>query len=91
MPKGLARSIRAWTDKNPATAVLVDAFLKKSLLEIADIHASLHVEFGWSTFSRATVLSHNIDPLRGLAALQSGQRFVIVAIEKQGLKVAGQS
>jgi hypothetical protein len=40
-PSGLARSVRAFADRNPATAVLFDAFMKNSLLEIADIHASL--------------------------------------------------
>jgi hypothetical protein len=43
-PSGLARSRRAFADRNPATAALVDAFLKNSLLEIADIYASLSVD-----------------------------------------------
>jgi hypothetical protein len=45
MPKGFARSTSAFADMNPATAALVVAFLKKSLLEIADIHSSLPDEF----------------------------------------------
>jgi hypothetical protein len=41
MPRGLALSIPAFPERNPATATPVDAFLKKSLLEILDIHTSM--------------------------------------------------
>jgi hypothetical protein len=45
MPRGLALSIPAFAERNPAAATPVDAFLKKSLLEILDIHTSLPDEF----------------------------------------------
>jgi hypothetical protein len=34
MPRGLALSMPAFPERNPATATPADAFLKKSLLEI---------------------------------------------------------
>jgi hypothetical protein len=44
MSRGLALSIPAFPERNP-TATPVDAFLKKSLLEILDIHTSMLDEF----------------------------------------------
>jgi hypothetical protein len=41
----LALTKWAFADTNPATTALVEAFLKKSLLEKLDIHTSLHDEF----------------------------------------------
>jgi len=44
--------MRALADRNPATAALIDAFWKNSLLEIADIRASFsEVESSWGEFS----------------------------------------
>jgi hypothetical protein len=57
-PRGLARSVRAFADRNPATTAFVAACLKNSLLQIADIHASLCVESEWNMFCRVTALSH---------------------------------
>jgi hypothetical protein len=45
MPRGLALSIPAFPERNPAAATPVDAFLKKSLLEIIDIRTSVLDEF----------------------------------------------
>jgi hypothetical protein len=45
MPRGLALSIPAFPERNPAAATPVDAFLKKSLLEILDIQTSVLDEF----------------------------------------------
>jgi hypothetical protein len=45
MPRGLALSIPAFAERNPATATPVDAFLKKSLLEIIDTRTSVLDEF----------------------------------------------
>jgi hypothetical protein len=45
MPRGLALSIPTFPERNPAAATPVDAFQKKSLLEILDIHSSLLDEF----------------------------------------------
>jgi hypothetical protein len=45
MPRGLALSIPACPERNPVTATPVDAFLKKSLLEILDIYTSIPYEF----------------------------------------------
>ena len=39
--KRIGAKLRAPADRNPATAAFVAAFLKNSLLEIADIYASL--------------------------------------------------
>jgi hypothetical protein len=45
MPRGVALSIPAFPERNPVTATPVDALLKKSLLEILDIHTSVPHEF----------------------------------------------
>jgi hypothetical protein len=63
-PRGLARSTRALADRNPATAAVVEAFLKNSLLEIADIRASSsEVESGWGKFTQSRELSHDSETI----------------------------
>jgi hypothetical protein len=58
-PSGLALSIPALAERNPATAALAAAFFKKSRREIADMGTSLRFESDRVLFSRSTVLSHD--------------------------------
>jgi hypothetical protein len=80
-------------DRNPVTAALAEAFLKNSLLEIADIHASLHNELGWRAFNaaekplQAVILSEDSMSFGSPLCMKMTERFP--SLDKEGSGVVG--